>query len=67
MRARYSRRHRGSVNRRQYGLAGLLSCASCGRRLIGLVVRYRHTDACEAFTAAAPRRVQRDAQTLDPG
>ncbi len=60
MRARYSRRHRGSVNRRQYGLAGLLACAACGRRLIGHVGRYRHTDACEPFTAAAPRRVQRD-------
>jgi hypothetical protein len=53
MRARYSRRHRGSVNRRQYGLGGLLACAACGRHLIGRVGRYRHTDACEAFTAAA--------------
>ena len=66
MRARYSRRHRGGVNRRQYGLAGLLACAACGRRLIGHVGRYRHTDACEAFKAAAPRRVQRDGATLDP-
>lgn len=66
MRARYSRRHRGSVNRRQYGLAGLLVCASCGRRLIGHVGRYRHTDACEPFKAAAPRRVQRDGATIDP-
>ena len=56
MRARYSRRHRGSVNRRQYGPGGLLACAACGRRLIGNVGRYRHTDACEVFRAAAPRR-----------
>ncbi len=66
MRARYSRRHRGSVNRRQYGLAGLLSCAACGRRLIGHVGRYRHLDACEPFKGAAPRRVQRDGATIDP-
>jgi hypothetical protein len=66
MRARHSRRHRGSVNRRQYGLAGLLACASCGRHLIGHVGRYRHTDACEPFKAAAPRRYQRDGGTLDP-
>ena len=66
MRARYSRRHRGSVNRRQYGLGGLLACAACGRHLIGHVGRYRHTDACEAFRAAAPRRVQRDGATIDP-
>ncbi len=66
LRARYSRRHRGGVSRRQYGLAGLLACASCGRRLTGHVGRYRHMDACEAFKAAAPRRVQRDGETLDP-
>jgi DNA invertase Pin-like site-specific DNA recombinase len=66
MRARYSRRHRGSVNRRQYGLAGLLACAACGRRLTGHVGRYRHLDACEPFKAAAPRRVQRDGATIDP-
>lgn len=66
LRSRYSRRHRGSVNRRQYGLAGLLACAACGRRLIGHVGRYRHTDACAPFTAAAPRRVQRDGETIDP-
>ncbi len=66
MRARYSRRHRGGVNRRQYGLAGLLACAACGRRLTGHVGRYRHLDACEAFTAAAPRRVQSDGATIDP-
>ena len=66
MRARYSRRHRGSVNRRQYGLAGLLACSACGRHLIGHVGRYRHTDACEPFKAAVPRRVQRDGTTIDP-
>ena len=66
MRARYSRRHRGSLNRRQYGLAGLLACAACGRHLIGHVGRYRHTDACAPFRAAAPRRLQRDGETLDP-
>jgi DNA invertase Pin-like site-specific DNA recombinase len=66
LRARYSRRHRGGVNRRQYGLGGLLACAACGRRLIGHVGRYRHPEACEAFTAAAPRRVQRDGETIDP-
>lgn len=66
LRARYSRRHRGGVNRRQYGLGGLLACAACGRRLIGHVGRYRHTEACEPFRGAAPRRVQRDGETLDP-
>lgn len=66
MRARYSRRHRGGVNRRQYGLAGLLICASCGRRLTGHVGRYRHLDACEPFKAAAPRRYMRHQTSLDP-
>ncbi len=63
MRARYSRRHKGAINRRQYGLAGLLACASCGRRLTGHVGRYRHLDACEPFKAAAPRRHRRNATT----
>ena len=66
LRARYSRRHRGSISRRQYGLGGLLACAGCGKRLIGHVGRYRHVDACEPFRAAAPRRVQRDGTTIDP-
>ncbi len=66
LRARYSRRHRGAVTRRQCGLGGLLACAACGRRLIGHVGRYRHQDACEAFAAAAPRRLQRDGRTVDP-
>jgi DNA invertase Pin-like site-specific DNA recombinase len=66
MRARYSRRHRGAVTRRQYGLGALLACAACGRGLIGHVGRYRHQDPCEAFKAAAPRRLQRDGRTIDP-
>lgn len=55
LRARYSRRHRGSVRRRQYALSGLLVCGACGRRLTGHVDRYRHVDACAPFKAAAPR------------
>ena len=66
LRARYSRRHRGSLTKRQYGLGGLLACAGCGKRLIGHVGRYRHVDACAEFTAVAPRRVQRDGATIDP-
>lgn len=65
LRARYSRRHRGSVARRQYGLAGILACASCGRRLTGHTGRYRHVDACEAFKAAAPRRYRRFERSVD--
>ena len=65
MRARYSRRHRGSVNRRQYGLAGLLACAACGRRLIGHVGRYRHPTYARR-SGPPPRRVQRDGATIDP-
>ncbi len=56
----------GRHDPRQYGLGGLLACAACGERLIGHVGRYRHQDACEAFRAAAPRRVQRDGATIDP-
>ena len=66
LRARYSRRHRGALTKRQYGLGGLLVCAACGRRIIGHVGRYRHQDACEEFRAAAPRRLQRDGETPDP-
>ena len=66
LRARYSRRHRGSLTKRQYGLGGLLACAGCGKRLIGHVGRYRHIDACAEFTAVAPGRVQRDGATIDP-
>jgi hypothetical protein len=66
LRARYSRRHRGSSSRRTYGLAGILACAHCGRRLIGHSGRYRHTDACGPFKAAAPRRRRRfDTTNLD--
>lgn len=64
-RARYSRRNRGSVNRRQYALAGILACGPCGRRLTGHTGRYRHVDACEPFKAAAPRRPQRYARSYD--
>ena len=56
LRARYSRRHRGSASRRTYSLAGILTCANCSRRLIGHSGRYRHLDACDPFKAAAPRR-----------
>ncbi|HEV8488968.1 MAG TPA: recombinase family protein [Candidatus Limnocylindrales bacterium] len=63
LRSRYSRRHRGSVRRRQYALAGLLVCRGCGRRLTGHSGRYRHVDACEAFRAAAPRRHRRFQRT----
>lgn len=55
LRARYGRRHRGSVRRRQYALSGLLMCGACGRRLTGHVDRYRHVDACMPFKSAAPR------------
>ena len=55
LRARYGRRHRGSIRRRQYALSGLLICGACGRRLTGDVDRYRHVDACAPFKAAAPR------------
>lgn len=55
LRSRYSRRHRGSIHRRQYALSGLLVCGACGRRLTGHSGRYRHVDACSAFKAAAPR------------
>ena len=66
LRARYSRRHRGAVSRRTYGLAGILACANCGRRLIGHSGRYRHVDACDPFKAAAPRRRRRfDTTNLD--
>ena len=63
LRARYSRRHRGSVNRRQHALGGLLACAACGRRLTGHVGRYRHRDACQVCKAAGPRRHRRNAKT----
>jgi hypothetical protein len=45
------------------GLGGLLAWAACGSRLIGHVGQYRHTAACEAFKAAAPRRHRRNAKT----
>jgi hypothetical protein len=42
------------VSQRTYALATLLACAACGRRLTGHDGRYRHVDACAAFTAAKP-------------
>lgn len=65
LRARYSRRHRGSVRRRRYALSGLLACAACGRRLTGHTGRYRHVEACGPFKAAAPRRYRRFERSLD--
>ncbi len=65
LRSRYSRRHRGSVRRRRYALAGILACASCGRRLTGHSGRMRHVDACAEFKTAAPRRRRRFERSLD--
>jgi DNA invertase Pin-like site-specific DNA recombinase len=65
LRSRYSRRHRGSIRRRQYALSGLIACSSCGRRLIGHSGRYRHVEACEPFRAAAPRRLRRFHRAYD--
>lgn len=46
--------------RRHYALS-MLRCAACGRRLIGDTGRYRHTDPCPRFVAAAvmPKRRNR--------
>lgn len=52
VRERRSRRDGRPAIRRPYALS-MLHCAGCGRRLIGDTGRYRHTDACSAFTAAA--------------
>ncbi|HEX7346193.1 MAG TPA: recombinase family protein, partial [Candidatus Limnocylindrales bacterium] len=54
--ARERRRTRDGrpATRRHYALS-MLRCAACGRRLIGDTGRYRHLEACEAFTAAAVR------------
>jgi hypothetical protein len=46
---RRTRDGRPSV-RRAYALT-MLHCSDCGRHLIGDTGRYRHPDACEAFTA----------------
>lgn len=55
VRGRFKRRHPGyPINRREYALAGLLFCASCGRRLTGHGGRYRHVDPCQAFLDARP-------------
>ena len=65
LRARYGRRHRGSVRRRQYALSGLLVCGACGRRLTGHCDRYRHVGACAPFKAAAPRTRRTFSRTYD--
>lgn len=54
IRAARARKGDGSNARRVYTLP-MLRCAACGRRLIGDSGRYRHLDACEAFSSA--RRV----------
>lgn len=55
VRGRFKRRHPGyPINRREYALAGLLFCASCGRRLTGHGGRYRHVDPCQAYLDARP-------------
>ncbi|MHB8958485.1 MAG: recombinase family protein [Candidatus Limnocylindrales bacterium] len=56
LRARFSRRSPGRPSRHHpYALSSLLFCGACGRRLTGHVGRYRHVDACAAFTDARPR------------
>lgn len=54
--------------RRHYALS-MLRCRSCGARLIGDTGRYRHTDPCEAFVAAAaqPKRRRRGQHRAVPG
>lgn len=65
-RARFSRRAPGRPSRHHpYPLSKLLVCAGCGRRLTGHVGRYRHVQACEAFTAARPRVRRRYTNALD--
>jgi hypothetical protein len=55
IRGRFRRRHPGyPIHRREYALAGLLCCASCGRRLTGHGGRHRHVDPCQAFLDARP-------------
>jgi DNA invertase Pin-like site-specific DNA recombinase len=59
---RETRRRRDGrpAQQRPYALS-MLHCAACGRRLIGDTGRYRHSDACPAFIAAAvqPKRTPR--------
>ena len=55
VRGRFKRRHPGyPIHGRENALAGLLFCASCGRRLTGHGGRYRHVDPCQAFLDARP-------------
>jgi DNA invertase Pin-like site-specific DNA recombinase len=59
-RARRATRDGRPPTRRHYALS-MLRCAGCGRRLIGDTGRYRHTDPCPRFVAAAviPKRRRR--------
>lgn len=65
---RRTRDGRPAVKRRTYALS-MLRCAACGRRLIGDTGRYRHTDVCEPFLAAAdaPKRRARGQHVDPPG
>ncbi len=54
LRAARSRRSPGRPETRRAYALPMLACAACGRRLVGDKDRYRHLDACEAFTAARP-------------
>jgi hypothetical protein len=65
LRGRYSRRHRGSIHRRQYTLSMLVACGACGRRITGHGGRYRHVDACQTFKDAAPRTRRAFSRTYD--
>lgn len=68
--ARDRRRTRdGRPARRRHYALSMLRCAGCGRRLIGDTGRYRHTDPCEAFVAAArqPKRTPRGRHAVTPG
>lgn len=66
VRARFSRRSPGRPARHHlYALSSLLFCGACGRRLTGHVGRYRHVDACLAFTDARPRFVRRYSNASD--
>jgi hypothetical protein len=57
-----------ATTRRPYALTQLY-CAACGRHLIGDTGRYRHPDACAAFTAVRrePRRRTRGQRRDMPG
>jgi DNA invertase Pin-like site-specific DNA recombinase len=61
-------RHGRATTRRPYALTQL-HCAACGRHLIGDTGRYRHPDACEAFTAVRrePRHRTRGQRRGMPG